>query len=127
MTAVSDDERSLARQREQLRQRLAFYGSTPGYGVVFDSSGWPGVGERLNEHMRAGEVNRMSELISEEMLDAFTVTATWSGLPKALAEKYGATASRIVCYSTLEQWSQEPESVDRWTDVVTEFKRLVAG
>ena len=60
MTAVGDDEDDRARQREQLRQRLAFYGSTPGYGVVFDASGWPGTGERLVQLQRAGDRTALS-------------------------------------------------------------------
>jgi probable F420-dependent oxidoreductase len=124
MTAVGDEEEPVERQREQLRQRLAFYGSTPGYGVVFDSSGWPGTGERLNELLRAGDLEGMTRVITDEMLDAMTVTATWSGLPKALAEKYQGRASRIVCYSAVEQWGADPASVERWQDVVREFRRV---
>jgi probable F420-dependent oxidoreductase len=126
MTAVGDDEQAITRQREQLRHRLAFYGSTPGYGVVFDASGWPGTGERLNELLRARDLAGMARVITDEMLDAMTVTATWSGLPTALADKYQGTAARIVCYSAVEQWAADPASIERWQDVVTEFKR-VAG
>lgn len=84
MTAVSDDERSLAEQHEKIRQRLAFYGSTPGYGAVFDASGWPGTGERLNDLMRAGDVTAMAQTIT----DAMAISGTWSDSPRALAEKY---------------------------------------
>ena len=127
MTAVGDDEESIARQREQLRHRLAFYGSTPGYGVVFDVSGWPGLGERLNQALRERDSQRMARLITEEVLDAMTVTATWSGLAKALAGKYRGKASAIVCYSALEQWASDPASADRWQDVIAEFKRVTRG
>jgi hypothetical protein len=58
------------------------------------------------------------------MLDAMTVTATWSGLPKALAEKYQGKASRIVCYSAAEQWAADPASAERWQDVVREFSQV---
>ncbi|GAA0944773.1 TIGR03617 family F420-dependent LLM class oxidoreductase [Actinocorallia libanotica] len=124
MTAVADDEESLRRQREKLRQRLAFYGSTPGYGVVFDASGWPGTAERLNELMRAGDLPEMARTITDEMLDAMTVSATWSDLPRALADKYRGRATRLVCYSALEQWADDESSVERWQDVVREFKQV---
>jgi alkanesulfonate monooxygenase SsuD/methylene tetrahydromethanopterin reductase-like flavin-dependent oxidoreductase (luciferase family) len=124
MTAVGDDEESVLRQREQMRQRLAFYGSTPGYGVVFDSSGWPGTGERLNELLRAGDMAAMAATITDEMLDAMTVTATWSTLPAALAEKYQGKATRIICYSAAEQWATDPASVERWQDVVRGFRQV---
>jgi probable F420-dependent oxidoreductase len=127
MTAVGDDEESVTRQREQLRNRLAFYGSTPGYGVVFDASGWPGLGERLNRALRDRDHGEMAQLITDEVLDAMTVTATWSGLAKALADKYRGRASAIVCYSALEQWNADPASADRWQDVIAEFRRVTRG
>jgi probable F420-dependent oxidoreductase len=127
MTAVGDDEESIARQREQLRHRLAFYGSTPGYGVVFDASGWPGLGERLNQALRERDTQKMARLITDEVLDAMSVTATWSGLATALADKYQGKASAIVCYSALEQWAADPASADRWQDVTAEFKRVTRG
>jgi probable F420-dependent oxidoreductase len=126
MTAVSDDGESLRQQREQLRQRLAFYGSTPGYGVVFDASGWPGTGERLNELMRQGAVGEMAATITDEMLDAFAVTATWSDLPKALMARYKGKVDRLVCYSATEQWRRDPDSAARWQDVVRELRGLAA-
>lgn len=127
MTAVGDDEESVARQREQLRDRIAFYGSTPGYGVVFDASGWPGVGERLSQALRDRDPRGMARLVSDEMLDAMTVTATWPELAKALADKYQGKASAIVCYSAHEQWAADPASAERWQDVISEFKRLTRG
>ena len=127
MTAVGDDEHSIAGQREKLRQRLAFYGSTPGYGAVFDASGWPGIGERLNQALRDRDTALMDQLVTDEMLDAMTVTATWSGLAKALADKYQGKADAIVCYSALEQWAADPASAERWQDVTAEFKRVTSG
>lgn len=127
MTAVGDDEDDRARQREQLRQRLAFYGSTPGYGVVFDASGWPGTGERLVQLQRAGDRAALSQTITDEMIDAFAVTATWDGLPQALAERYGGRIARLVCYSAVGQWNQQPETRLRWAAAAGRFQELVGG
>lgn len=124
MTAVADTEADLMRQREQLRARLAFYGSTPGYGVVFDASGWEGVGERLNHLMRERNVDEMARTITDEMLEQMSITATWEELPSMLYEKYRGRASRLVCYSALEQWRQDPVAEERWRDVVREFDRI---
>jgi len=127
MTAVSDDAAVRNRQREGIRARLAFYGSTPGYGVVFDASGWPGVGEELNRRQRAGDLEGMRECISDEMVDAMSVTSTWDALPEKLLERYGERADQIVCYSALEQWDDDADSLDRWRDVNARFGRLVDG
>jgi probable F420-dependent oxidoreductase len=125
MTAVGDDEDDRTRQREQLRQRLAFYGSTPGYGVVFEASGWPGIGERLVQLQRAKDLAALSATITDDMIDAFAVTATWDELPRVLAERYAGRIQRLVCYSAVSQWSQAPESRMRWATAAHKFQELV--
>jgi alkanesulfonate monooxygenase SsuD/methylene tetrahydromethanopterin reductase-like flavin-dependent oxidoreductase (luciferase family) len=127
MTAVSDDEETILRQRENMRARLAFYGSTPGYGVVFDSSGWPGVGERLNALQRQRDFAAMSATITDEMLDALAITSTWDELPQRLLSRFGGRADEIVCYSVLEQWDDDADSLGRWQDVTTRYRQLVGG
>jgi probable F420-dependent oxidoreductase len=126
MTAVSDDDQVRDRQRNSIRARLAFYGSTPGYGVVFDESGWPGVGERLNSLQREGRLAEMQQAITDEMVDAFAVTSTWDELPAKLLERFAGRADDIVCYSVIEQWDDDPDSLGRWQDVNRRF-RLMAG
>ncbi len=124
MTAVSDDETVRARQREDVRMRLAFYGSTPGYGVVFDATGFPGVGEQLHALQREGDYGAMASAITDEMLDALAVTSTWDELPQKLVDRYGDRASDILCYSVLEQWADDPDAPERWQDVNRRFLEL---
>ena len=100
---------------------------TPGYGIVFDSSGFPGVGERLNQLQREGDHAAMAAAITDEMLDAFAVTATWDDLPQALLDRYGDRAADIVCYSVLEHWNDDPGSLERWQDVNRRFSELLGG
>ena len=124
MTAVSDDGAVRERQRDAIRARLAFYGSTPGYGVVFDASGWPGIGERLNALQRERDLDAMKAMISDEMLDAMSVTSTWDELPAKLLDRFGDRADDIVCYSVLEHWDDDPDSLERWQDVNRRFDEL---
>jgi alkanesulfonate monooxygenase SsuD/methylene tetrahydromethanopterin reductase-like flavin-dependent oxidoreductase (luciferase family) len=124
MTAVSDDEEVLERQRDRIRSRLAFYGSTPGYGVVFDTSGWPGVGERLNALQRQADLETMKTTITDEMVDALAITSTWGDLPRKLWVRFDQRADDIVCYSVLEHWDDEPDSLERWQDVNRRFGEL---
>jgi probable F420-dependent oxidoreductase len=124
MTAVSDDEAVISQQREKIRARLAFYGSTPGYGVVFDASGWPGVGERLNALQREGDFAAMSKTITDEMVDSLAITSTWDALPQRLLDRYGDRADEIVCYSVIEQWNDDADSLGRWQDVTRRFQQL---
>jgi probable F420-dependent oxidoreductase len=124
MTAVSDDEQTRDRQRDAIRARLGFYGSTPGYGVVFEASGWPGVGERLNTLQRAGDFAAMQVTITDEMLDALAITSTWDELPRKLLDRFGDRAHDIVCYSVLDHWDDDPDALGRWQDVNRRFGEL---
>ena len=125
MTAVSDDDETRLRWRDNLRARLAFYGSTPGYDVVFASSGWEGTGDVLNRLMRERNLAAMSETITDEMLDAFAITSTWDELPGRLHERFGGIADDIVLYSVLEQWKDTPDALQHWQDVTTRWRRTV--
>ncbi|MHB1583096.1 MAG: TIGR03617 family F420-dependent LLM class oxidoreductase [Acidimicrobiales bacterium] len=128
MTAVADDhdDERLSRQRDDVATRLAFYGSTPGYDVVFESSGWSGVGERLHRLQRDGDVAGMRRTITDEMLDAFAVTSTWDELPGRLLERFGDVADDIVCYSVVDRWDDDPDAADRWREVTRRFGELRA-
>ncbi len=121
MTAVSDDEEVLTRQRDSIRARLAFYGSTPGYGVVFDASGWPGVGEELNRLQREGDIEAMMRTVTDDMVDVFAVTSTWDELPAKLHDRFGDRVDQVVCYSAFEQWDDDADSLGRWQDVNARF------
>lgn len=127
MTAVSDDAAARDRQRDAIRARLAFYGSTPGYGVVFDTSGWPGVGEQLNALQRQRDVAAMAATITDDMLDAMAISCTWDELPARLLDRFGDRADDIVCYSVLEQWDDHADSLDRWQDVTRRVAELREG
>lgn len=123
MTIVGEREEELSPQREEVRMRIAFYGSTPGYDVVFDTHGWDGVSERLNQLQRAGDVAGMAATVTDEMVDAFAVTASWDGLAPALIDRYGGVARHVICYSASPQWSSHPATLERWSEVA----RKVAG
>jgi probable F420-dependent oxidoreductase len=124
MTAVSDNETVRARQRENIRTRIAFYGSTPGYGIVFDTSGWPGVGEELHRLQRAGDLEAMSGVITDEIIDAIAITSTWADLPARLTGRFADRADEIVCYSVVEQWRDEPDSLEQWQDINRRFREI---
>ena len=117
MTIVGDSEEELAPQRDEVRMRIAFYGSTPGYEVVFDTHGWEGVGKRLNQLQRAGDFGGMAATVTDEIVDAFAVTAPWEGLGQALIDRYDGVAGHVICYSASPQWASHPATLERWSDV----------
>jgi probable F420-dependent oxidoreductase len=118
MTSVGDTEEEIARAREELRFRVAFYGSTRTYQAVFDAHGWAGIADRLHELQRAGDLAAMAATITDEMLDAFTVSATWDRVADELVARYQGVADRLVMYGAASDWAPgNPGTLERWRDV----------
>jgi len=123
MTATGDTDEEIEAERDKLRMRLAFYGSTPGYAKVFETHGWDDLQPRLNRLFASKDRPKMAEAITDDVLDALTVSAPWSGLADALMERYRGVATRVVAYSAVSTWREDPAMIERWTDVATAFHR----
>jgi hypothetical protein len=60
----------------------------------------------------------MAATITDEMLDVYTVSATWEQLPEVLAARYRGVADRIVMYGATSGWSPGGGgTLDRWREV----------
>jgi len=117
MAILGDTEEERIKARDQTRLRIAFYGSTRTYSGVFDLHGWEGTADRLHELQRAGDLKGMAVTITDEMLEVYSLEATWDGLADALVDKYGGIADRIVMYDASANWTFGAGSLDRWRDV----------
>jgi probable F420-dependent oxidoreductase len=113
-TAVGDKDAERQRWRERARAQIAFYGSTPNYGFIFEQLGRGGTNERLREFQKAGDLAGMVAAIDDGILDQFVVTGTFDELPELLVQRYGAMASRIVLYFAGIAWAEDPTTFDRW-------------
>ncbi len=126
IAAVGDTDEELTAAREANRATIAFYGSTPNYAPVLEHHGFDGLQCELNARQRAGDMAGMAALVSDDVLDQYTVTSTWSDLGGVLADRYrGITPDvRVMTYTALDHWRRDPDALDRWTDVARE---LAAG
>jgi probable F420-dependent oxidoreductase len=114
-TAVGDTEAEQSRWRERARAQIAFYGSTPNYGFIFELLGREGTTEALRERQKAGDMAGMVKVIDDEILDHFVVTGTFSEVPRLLNERYGALVSRVVLYFAGVAWAEGgAEALARW-------------
>jgi len=123
MVNVGETDAALEAARDAHRLRVAFYGSTRTYHGVFDLHGWEGTADRLHELQRAGDLAGMSATITDEMLDQYTVTATWDRLADVLVERYRGVADRLVMYGSTEGWTPGGATLERWHDVATAVAR----
>jgi len=118
LTIVGDRDEEQDRWREAARFQLAFYGSTRTYRGVFETHGWDGTSERLHEHQKSGDFAAMAAVITDEMLDAYAVTATWDGLAPALLDRYAGVEHpvRVICYFAANSIRTD-DTLDRWQAV----------
>jgi len=119
LTIVGDTEEEKARSRAICRQQVAFYGSTPNYALQFDLLGFEGTTARLRERQKAGDVAGMSAVVTDEMLQHYTVEARWDDLADRLVERYRGRASRLILYTAGLDYVRDPSSIDRWGEVAT--------
>jgi probable F420-dependent oxidoreductase len=100
-----------------VRERIAFYGSTPGYRGVLAVHGWEDVQSQLHDMARRGEWTAMGGLITDDMLDAFAVVGEWDELDAAVRRRVDGMAHRISFYAPYET---DPL---RWAELVRELQR----
>ncbi|WP_436793370.1 TIGR03617 family F420-dependent LLM class oxidoreductase [Actinospongicola halichondriae] len=113
-TVVGDTDEERAPWRDRARFQLGFYGSTKNYSFLFDMLGFEGTSSALNDKLKAGDLMGMAAVITDEMLEHFTVEATWDGLADALGEKYEGVADRLILYFAEEFFAKDPSSLDKF-------------
>jgi len=95
MAVVAETDEELARGRDAMRPRLAFYGSTPAYKVILDVHGWGGLQPELNRLSKTGDWATMSSLITDEMIDAFSVEGSPDEIGPKVRARYGDLVQRV--------------------------------
>ena len=96
--SVGETPAEIDRQRAAIARQIAFYGSTRTYRPVFEAHGWGDVCDRLHELLARGDTAAMTALVTSEMLESYSVAATWEELPGVLASRYGGLVDRVAPY-----------------------------
>ena len=99
------------------RRQIAFYGSTPNYAFQFDDLGFADTTSRIRAKFKAGELDTIGDVITDEMLDHYALVASWDDMADRLVERYGDTASRVVLYLGEHQMRTDPHHLAKWSEV----------
>ena len=83
------DEAALVQEREAVRYRIAFYGSTRSYHPILALHGWEDLGLKLHEMSKKGQWKQMAAQVPDEVLEEFAVIATYDNLVSKLTERFG--------------------------------------
>lgn len=95
---AGDTEEERARSREKVREELAFYASTRTYRKILAVHGWGDVSDRLHELSVNDEWDQMPEIVTDEMVDAFSIEGRWEELRDRIEERYNHI-DRVAVYT----------------------------
>jgi alkanesulfonate monooxygenase SsuD/methylene tetrahydromethanopterin reductase-like flavin-dependent oxidoreductase (luciferase family) len=126
-TVVGDTPEEQERWRRMARTQIAFYGSTPNYGFIFDQIGFDGTTAAVRERQKAGDVAGMAAVITDEILEHFAITARWDDLSDQIVKRYGGVADRVVSYFAAAAANEDPTALDRWGEVARDVVARTSG
>ncbi|MBT8470207.1 MAG: LLM class flavin-dependent oxidoreductase, partial [Deltaproteobacteria bacterium] len=89
------DEETVMKNRELVRYRVAFYGSTPAYLPVMSLHGWDDLAKKLNQMSRAGQWTKMAAEVPDDVVEEFGVFATYDALPQAIEARFGGISDTV--------------------------------
>ena len=98
MVVLGDTPEELEQNKRAVKQQIAFNASTRTYQAVLTVHGLDHLVPRLHSKNLAGDWKGMADLISDEALDYFAVTATWEILGAKLRERYERICDRTQLY-----------------------------
>lgn len=93
---TGDSDEAMEEQREEVRRRIAFYGSTRTYHPVLEHHGWDEIGPKLHDLSTDQRWDEMADLVTDEIVDKFAVQAPLGDLRDELVRTYGGVADRVV-------------------------------
>lgn len=114
--AVAEREEDLGPAIQAVKERIAFYGSTPAYRAVLDLHGWRDLHIELLRLSKAERWRDMGTLIDDQVLRAFCIIGTPAQAARELADGYGDLLDLVNLRSYL---AAAPAAA-----VMSEFRRL---
>lgn len=127
MTIIGDTEEDRAKASSTARKQIAFYGSTRNYARVFEFHGYEGVSAQLNNLMKAGKMNEMADLITDEMLELYCVVSSWDELSDRFVDRYDKVADRVIPYFATNDYRKRPADFERWAEAARDISTRTAG
>jgi len=97
------DEREVARER--VREQIGFYGSTRTYRRIFEVHGWGDVVETLHSLSTEGRWDELTDHVTDEMVDAFSIEGEWPHLREKLETRYDYV-DRVSLYTDFDGGSR---------------------
>jgi probable F420-dependent oxidoreductase len=116
--AIGESSSEIAAEREKIREQISFYASTRTYKPALDAHGWGELCFRLSEMAAKGEWAKMKGEITDEMIDAYSVSGSPKEIPGLLKERYGDLLDRVSPYFPYRPGEHD----ERWKTIVDGMK-----
>jgi probable F420-dependent oxidoreductase len=81
--------------REQMRRRVAFYGSTRAYAPILEHHGWHALGPALRDLIAQGRWGELHTLVDDDVLGHFCIAGTYDTIADRVRERLGGIVDRI--------------------------------
>jgi probable F420-dependent oxidoreductase len=105
---IGDTEEEIARNRQSVKQQIAFYASTRTYEPVLAAHGWQDVIPHLHRKSVEGDWQGMADLVTDEMVDTYAVTGTYATLGRQIRERYAGLLDRTALYQPYQPGLDDP-------------------
>ena len=90
------NQAAIDKNKESVKKQIAFYCSTRSYSKVLDVHGFEELGVRLHEMSLKQQWDQMTDLITDEILDAFAVVGGYSKIPGLMKERFDGLLDEVV-------------------------------
>ncbi|MBV8888047.1 MAG: TIGR03617 family F420-dependent LLM class oxidoreductase [Alphaproteobacteria bacterium] len=93
--ATGPDDASVAERFEWVRQRVAFYGSTPAYYPVLAVHGLEDLGHKLNALVRQGKWSDLAGQVPDEVAHLFAAVGRHDQIARAIRDRFGTLVDAL--------------------------------
>ena len=93
--ATGPDDASVAERFEWVRQRVAFYGSTPAYYPVLAVHGLEDLGHKLNALVRQGKWGELARQVPDEVAHLFAAVGRHDQIVGAIERRFGGLVDSL--------------------------------
>ena len=93
--ATGPDDEAVARRFEWVRQRVAFYGSTPAYYPVLAIHGLEDLGHKLNALTRQGRWSEMANEVPDDVAHLFAAVGRHDQIVAAIDRRFGGLVDAL--------------------------------
>ncbi len=90
------NETAINTQKEAAKKQIAFYCSTRSYSKILEVHGFEDLGVWLHEMSLKQQWDKMTELITDEILDAFALVGGYSEIPNLMKERFDGLLNEVV-------------------------------